>query len=99
MIAGRANGFSAAKNREATMATVRGYRQWMARYAGIRLLDVWYAQITEADLRCRRARRAGPSGRAGGERRARLETVFSKARGRDGMRAFDPLPGSSTDAG
>ena len=33
------------------MATVRGYRQWMARYATMRLLDVWYTQITDADIR------------------------------------------------
>ena len=51
VIAGRANGFSAVQNREATMATVRGYRQWMARYAGMRLLDVWYASITDDDIR------------------------------------------------
>ncbi len=93
VIAGRANGFSAAKNREATMATVRGYRQWMARYAGIRLLDVWYAQITEADLRSAGEASGLLTGRAGGERRARLETVFSKARSRDGMRAFESLTG------
>ena len=41
VIAGRANGFSAAQNRQTTMTTVRSYRQWMARYAGMRLLDVW----------------------------------------------------------
>ena len=51
VIAGRSNGFSAEQNRAATMATVRAYRQWMARYAGMRLLDVWYSSITEADLR------------------------------------------------
>ena len=28
------------------MAAVRQYRDWMARYAGMRLIDVWYAQIT-----------------------------------------------------
>ncbi len=51
IIAGRANGFPAAANREATMAGVRSYRQWIARYASMRLLDVWYASITEADIR------------------------------------------------
>ena len=51
VIAGRANGFSAAANRAATMAAVRSYRQWMARYSGMRLLDVWYASITDADIR------------------------------------------------
>ncbi len=31
VIAGRANGFSAGQNREATMTAVRAYREWMAR--------------------------------------------------------------------
>ena len=51
VIAGRANGFSTAQVRESTMGAVRGYRQWMARYAGMRLLEVWYASITDADIR------------------------------------------------
>ena len=48
VIAGRSNGFSAAVNRDITMATVRAYRQWMARYATMRLLDVWYTSIIAA---------------------------------------------------
>jgi uncharacterized protein (DUF2252 family) len=91
VIAGRANGFTAAQNRAATMATVRGYRQWMARYAGMRLLDVWYAQITDADIREAGEATGMLAGRTGAERRARLEKVFTKARQRDGMRAFESL--------
>ena len=93
VIAGRENGFSAAQNRDATMATVRAYRQWMGRYAGMRLLDVWYAQITEADLREAGEATGLLRGRSGAERRARFEAVFSKARRRDGMRAFESLTG------
>ena len=33
------------------MAAVRGYREWMGRYAGMRLIDVWYSSITDADIR------------------------------------------------
>jgi uncharacterized protein (DUF2252 family) len=91
VIAGRANGFSTARNREATMATVRGYRQWMARYAVMRLLDVWYASITEADIRDAGEATGMLQGRSGAARRARIEAVFSKARQRDGMRAFEKL--------
>jgi uncharacterized protein (DUF2252 family) len=91
VIAGRANGFSAAQNREATMATVRGYRQWMARYAGMRLLDVWYASITDADIREAAEATGLLQGRAGAGRRANIEKLFSKARQRDGMRAFESL--------
>ena len=88
VIAGRANGFSAAQNRAATMATVRGYRQWMGRYAAMRFIDVWYAQITDLDIReageatgSSRAARAPPAGEARGD--------LHKARQRDGMRAFE----------
>ena len=91
VIAGRSNGFSAAQCREATMTTVRGYRQWMARYAGMSLLDVWYASITEADIREAGEATGLLQGRSGAARRQRFEAIFSKARKRDGMRAFASL--------
>ncbi len=59
----------------------------------MRLLDVWYAQITEADLREAGEATGLLRGRSGAERRARFEAVFSKARRRDGMRAFESLTG------
>jgi uncharacterized protein (DUF2252 family) len=93
VIAGRARGFSPAQNRAATMATVRSYRQWMARYAGMRLIDVWYATITEDQIR-EAADAAGLlAGHAAKARRKALEAFFSKARQRDGMRAFEKLTG------
>jgi uncharacterized protein (DUF2252 family) len=91
VIAGRANGFSAAQIREATMRTVRSYRLWMARYASMRLLDVWYASITDGDIREVGEASGLTQGRAGAARRQRLEAVFTKARRRDGMRAFESL--------
>ncbi len=92
VIAGRANGFSAAQNRVATMTAVRRYRQWMARYAAMRLLDVWYAAITDADIRDAAERRAPCRARAGAARRASASRrIFTKARRRDGMRAFESL--------
>ena len=51
IIAGRANGFSKSQNRDATMATVKSYREWMTRFAGMRLIDVWYSGITEDAIR------------------------------------------------
>jgi len=92
-IAGRANGFAASLVRDATIAGVRSYRQWMARYAGMRLIDVLYASITEADLRATGEASGLLSGRSAADRRQRLEAVFSKARQRDGMRAFESLTG------
>ncbi len=93
VIAGRANGFSAAGVRAATMGTVRGYRQWMARYAGMRLIEVWYATITDADIRAAAEATGFLQGRAGVGRRQNMEAIFSKARRRDGMRAFESLTG------
>jgi uncharacterized protein (DUF2252 family) len=91
VIAARANGFSAAQSRDITMTTVRSYRQWMARYASMRLIDVWYASITDADIREAAEATGLLQGRAGVGRRERFEAIFSKARRRDGMRAFESL--------
>jgi uncharacterized protein (DUF2252 family) len=91
VIACRANGFSAATTREATMYAVRGYRQWMGRYATMRLIDVWYSSLTDADIREAAEASGWLGGRAGAGRRQNLEALFSKARRRDGMRAFESL--------
>jgi len=93
VIAARANGFPAAAIRAMTMTTVRRYRQWMGRYAGMRLIEVWYAPITEADVREAAEATGLLSGRSGVARRQRFEAVFTKARQRDGMRAFESLTG------
>jgi len=90
VIAGRANGFKPAQSRAATMATVRSYREWMARYAAMRLLDVWYSHITYADIMAAgEAEFAGAKQRAA--RRARIDAIFAKARGRDALRAASQL--------
>jgi uncharacterized protein (DUF2252 family) len=90
VIAGRSNGFTAAQNRAATMATVAMYRQWMASYAGMRLLDVWYSHITEADIRAA-AEPFLARIRDTGARRARLDNLFAKARGKDAVKAASQL--------
>jgi uncharacterized protein (DUF2252 family) len=91
VIAARANGFTAADARKSTMSAVRGYRQWMARYAGMRLIDVWYASITDNDIREAAEASGALVGRNAATRRGRLEAIFTKARRRDGMRAFESL--------
>jgi uncharacterized protein (DUF2252 family) len=96
-IGGRANGFSASAIRGATMAGVRSYRSWMARYAGMRLIEVLYATITDADIREAAEATGMLAGRSGADRRKRFEAVFSKARQRDGMRAFESLTGVVDD--
>jgi uncharacterized protein (DUF2252 family) len=91
VIAGRANGFSPALVREATMYGVRDYRQWIARYASMRLIEVWYASLTDADIREAAEATGLLAGRSGASRRQNLDALFSKARRRDGMRAFESL--------
>jgi uncharacterized protein (DUF2252 family) len=88
VVAGRSNGFSASENRAATMATVRSYREWMVRFASMRLLDVWYSGVTEEDVRAAAA--TAFAGRTG-EAKVRLDALFNQARGRDNLKATAKL--------
>jgi uncharacterized protein (DUF2252 family) len=90
VVAGRANGFDRAENRIATMATVASYREWMARFAEMRLIDIWYSGITEAHIRAS-FEQAAAGRRDVAARRARLDALFSAARGRDVLRAAAKL--------
>ncbi|HEX4146554.1 MAG TPA: DUF2252 domain-containing protein [Pirellulales bacterium] len=45
VIAGRHNGFRAGESRAAALAMVRSYGMQMARFAGMRALDVWYERL------------------------------------------------------
>jgi uncharacterized protein (DUF2252 family) len=49
-IAARNNGFSKADEQSATRAVVRAYREAMAGFAQMGVMDLWYARITEEDL-------------------------------------------------
>jgi uncharacterized protein (DUF2252 family) len=91
IIAGRANGFRPADNRAATMAGVRAYRTWMARYATMDLLDVWYSQITAETIRQSLEATKLGQGPSGAQRSRNLESIFSRARSRDRLRAFNAL--------
>jgi Uncharacterized protein conserved in bacteria (DUF2252) len=92
VVAGRGNGFSASVNREAALAAAHGYRVWMARFAAMRLIDVWYAKITDAAIAEAMEEMGGATKASeAASRRARLEAVFSGARRRDQLRAFGKL--------
>ncbi len=54
VIAARSNGFTPAEARASTLATVAAYRDQMARYSEMRLLDIWYDQTTADRHRERR---------------------------------------------
>lgn len=50
VFAGRSNGFSAADQREAALTCVRSYREHMAEYADMPVLEIWYARLELSDL-------------------------------------------------
>jgi uncharacterized protein (DUF2252 family) len=49
-IAARNNGFTKAKGRDATLASVSAYRTAMAEFAQMGTMDVWYAHLSEQQL-------------------------------------------------
>ena len=81
VIAGRDNGFAAADTRAATMAAVRSYRDWMARYAAMGLIDVSYSSSPTIDIRARSRAAEEAQGRTSSAGRSELEAFFAHARG------------------
>jgi len=49
-IAARNNGYSDAETREITRTSVTAYREAMAEFAGMPLMDIWYARTSASDL-------------------------------------------------
>ena len=100
-IAGRDNGFSGPDTRAATLAAVTAYREAMTRFAQMRTLDIWYAQLPEDELMntvrgtvAEMARAAkGKQGKAkAAEKTAqRGEKLARKARTRDSLQALSRL--------
>ena len=95
-IAARNNGFTKAETHEATLASVRDYREAMAGFAKMGTMDIWYAHLSErgADGGARRpwwrARRA----RRRRKRRSEQEgakKLAAKARTRDSLQALSKL--------
>ncbi|MBN0046722.1 DUF2252 domain-containing protein [Streptomyces actuosus] len=84
-IAGRANGFSVGEQDDAVRECVGAYRTRMRKLAGMRTLDVWYAQ-DDAD-RIAALQRSSISKEA----RRRAAEASARARTRTGMQAFAKL--------
>ncbi|MBT2510028.1 DUF2252 domain-containing protein [Streptomyces sp. ISL-98] len=84
-IAGRANGFSAKEQSVAVGACVMAYRQRMREFAGMRTLDIWYAQ-DDAD-RLRELLASSMDKRA----RRRTAEATARARTRTHLQAFAQL--------
>ena len=81
-IAARNNGFAKADTREATLASVRAYREAMAGFAQMRTMDIWYAHLDEDELMtgvraaAARAAKAGKPGKSG--KKTKIEPKTAK---------------------
>ncbi|MFF4486685.1 DUF2252 domain-containing protein [Streptomyces sp. NPDC001544] len=83
--AGRANGFSRREQDDAVRACLLAYRERMREFAGMRTLDIWYAQDDADRLRKLLASAMDRTAR----RRTALATA--RARARTQMQAFEKL--------
>jgi len=85
VVAGRANGFSRKERRTCVRATVRRYRDATARFAGMRVLDVWYAREDAGSLQKTLQGRLDKRGRKA------LAKTLDQARTSDHLKAFGKL--------
>jgi uncharacterized protein (DUF2252 family) len=99
-IAGRNNGFSRADSEAATLASVRAYRDAMAEFAQMRTMDIWYAHLSEDELRNSirvAAAQAAKSSKGKKTKQAakkaahRAERAADKAHTRDSLQALSKL--------
>ncbi|MEU4652645.1 DUF2252 domain-containing protein [Streptomyces sp. NPDC023723] len=85
VIAARANGFSPKEQNRTVRACVGAYRERMREFAGMPVLDIWYAQDDADHVRQLLAAKAT------GEAERRLRDAAAKARTRTHVRAFAKL--------
>jgi uncharacterized protein (DUF2252 family) len=84
-VAGRDNGFATKERRAVTLATAAAYRTAMREFAGMSILDVWYARFDVEDALARlRAQLPKKAVR-------QTEAQLAKARTRDSMQAVAKL--------
>ncbi|MFD8751885.1 DUF2252 domain-containing protein [Kitasatospora sp. NPDC059577] len=85
VIAARANGFDDDERSDIVRATVRSYREAMARFADMSNLDVWYTKMDAGRLRELAEDRIHKRGREN------LAHALTKARTRDNLQVFEKL--------
>jgi uncharacterized protein (DUF2252 family) len=94
-IAARNNGFTKAQTRDATLASVRDYREAMAGFAKMGTMDIWYAHLSEEEIMAAIATMvASQKGKAKkeAEKRAKgAQKITAKARTRDSLQALSKL--------
>lgn len=81
-VAGRANGLDDRQRAHVVKEAVRAYRERMQLFAGMRTLDIWYAQDDADQLNVML-----PDAKT----RRRTSRAMAKARTRDSLQAFDKL--------
>jgi uncharacterized protein (DUF2252 family) len=84
-IGGRENGFTAKERRTIVLDTVRGYREAMAAFAGMRELELWYSHLP--------VERAMSEFTAGVDpkRLKKAQAIADKSRTKDSMQVFSKL--------
>jgi uncharacterized protein (DUF2252 family) len=87
-IASQHRGFPSASSRSVTAASVHGYRQAMARFAGLGNLDIWYALLPVEQL----AQLAGTK-----KEQKEAREAATKARSRDSLQALGKLAEADGD--
>jgi uncharacterized protein (DUF2252 family) len=84
-IAGRERGFTQRQRTAAVLSSIRSYREWMRKFAGMRNLDVWYAHLDvdaiEAQLRQQQATKQAQT----------VAQAAAKAQTKDSLKAFAKL--------
>jgi uncharacterized protein (DUF2252 family) len=95
-IAARNNGFAKDDTKAVTLAAVRGYREAMAEFAQMRVMEIWYAYlsestITEDMLKIERAQKTAAGKAEVGKRIARVSAAMAKAHTRDSLQALAKL--------
>ena len=88
-IAARNNGFAKHQVKAVTLGSVAAYRKAMSEFAQMRTLDVWYAHLTEADVRAGATARLRSKNDAKGLKRG--ERNIEKAHSRDSLQALSKL--------
>ncbi len=95
-IAARNNGFSKGDARKATLASVSSYRSAMAAFAEMSTLEIWYAKLSEAELRSAMKtfvaqQKDKAAKKAAKQREKRADAAATKARTRDSLHALSKL--------
>lgn len=95
-IAARNNGFSKAEQAAVTLTAVRAYREAMAEFAQMGVMEIWYARLSEADVvegmhKLERVQATAAAKADVARRVAKATEAIEKAHTRDSLQALTKL--------